>query len=636
MSMPINRPKTQDGMLLSMPSGAIMWHFPPTGGGISQGFNDSGQEFFKANIMEHMVREIIQNSLDAKDHRRSEAPVIVRMKQVELTPEMIGANSLMPHVQRSMERMNDSRQIPGARFYKKALGMMKKGPIPSLAITDENTTGLTDPKWDALVYKEGTPNKDGQMAAGGSFGIGKNAPYAASRLGLVCYSTRYLNKHRTEKFIARCKLVAHPDPAKPEDELQHVGFGNSEPLRNSRFPPIMGQDINETFRLKRSGSGIFIVGFVEPDWEESAKRSTACNFFAAIHEKKLKVVINGTAITHETLNSLDFGGGSYRNYYEILKRGGRPFKIRGRLGTFELKVKTDNEDMENKVAYVNRRGMLITDEKTFKRNPFHPRLGGIGKFVAVIRAADDKTDVRVRKMEPPTHEAIEFERISDKSDRISMEKMLNEIKGKVADHIKEKLHVDSLEKKTQLTELADILPFFSDLGKDKRRDRSYTEPKETVEHRQLPIPNSKPSTLGHDPGESGDGGRESGSGKDGSGGVSKAGGESKDPKKVATVSAMNAVRVVRHGDVLRVAFTSKSRHVVFAVKPAGEESKPEDVVLVTSVESASPDGKPTLSDNTITVKTKQHRRVILDLSVSQSESYTGYDLVEYEAGGKKT
>ena len=45
----------------------IRWNFPPTGGGVSQGFNDSGQEFFKGNIMEHVVREIIQNSLDANN-----------------------------------------------------------------------------------------------------------------------------------------------------------------------------------------------------------------------------------------------------------------------------------------------------------------------------------------------------------------------------------------------------------------------------------------------------------------------------------------------------------------------------------------------------------------------------------------
>ena len=47
----------------------MRWNFPPTGGGVSQGFNDSGEEFFRANVMAHVVREIIQNSLDAKNPR---------------------------------------------------------------------------------------------------------------------------------------------------------------------------------------------------------------------------------------------------------------------------------------------------------------------------------------------------------------------------------------------------------------------------------------------------------------------------------------------------------------------------------------------------------------------------------------
>ena len=340
-----------------------------------------------------------------------------------------------------MECMDKGRQTQGVKFYRAALRMLEGKTMPVLAITDENTTGLTDSKWDALVYQEGTPNKEGQTAAGGSFGIGKNAPYAASKLSLICYSTRYLNRHRTEKFIARCRLVAHPNPSDPEEELQHIGFGNSEPLKNSRFPPITGSAIHKTFRLPRNGSGIFIIGFVEPDWEEAAKRSIACNFFTAIHEKKLQVMVNGEAVTNETLNDIRFGNGSYRDYYEIIKKGGRPFKINGKFGSFELRVSTGEKIIENRVAYVNRRGMLITEEKTFKKNPFHVRLGGIGRFAAVIRAADDKTDERVRRMEPPTHETIEYWRLSDRAERNTTKSDLADIAKNIADHIKEKLNI---------------------------------------------------------------------------------------------------------------------------------------------------------------------------------------------------
>ena len=171
----------------------IKWHFPPTGGGISQGFNDSGKEFFKANVLEHVVREIIQNSLDAKSKRRPDSPVIVHMGMFALKPDMINCKELALHVRKSLERSVEQKNQKAVAFYKRALNMLKRSSIPTLKVTDENTTGLNGMKWDALVHQEGTPVKD-NASAGGSYGIGKNAPYAASDLSLVCYSTRYLGK----------------------------------------------------------------------------------------------------------------------------------------------------------------------------------------------------------------------------------------------------------------------------------------------------------------------------------------------------------------------------------------------------------------------------------------------------------
>lgn len=602
--------------------------------------------------MEHMIREIIQNSLDAPDPRHLDKPVIVRMGKIELTPDMVGSKSLKPHVQGSMECMKKDNQIQGAKFCKDALKMLERRTIPTLAITDENTTGLTIKKWEALVYKEGTPNKEGQTAAGGNFGIGKNAPYAVSKLRMVCYSTRYLNHHRTEKFIARCKLVAHPNPSNPEDELQHIGFGNSEPLKNSRFPPIEGNNIHKAFRLPRSGSGIFIVGFDEPDWEEAAKRSIARNFFTAIHEKKLQVVVNGESITNETLNDLDFGKDSYRGYYEIIKKTGKLFKINGDFGSFELRVATGEETMKNQIAYINRRGMLITEERRFKKNPFHPRLSGIGKFVAVIRAVDDETDARVRQMEPPTHEAIEYERLSNRDERIKTEKELREIQKKIADYIKKELNIDLLNKKTELTELSNILPFISDDSTEWQQGQSGNEPNEKVEHRQLPVPSPTSSTVDDRSGgpsgvEESDvqekGGAEESDGeggdvqeKGGFGDGSKSGKSGKDPKKKSRASVMDSKRIIRYNNTLRIAFTPRAGIVRFAVKPAGEEPKPEVVIPITDVKTISSDCKvSTLDDNTITVRTKRNKRVILDLSISQGESYTGYEVTEYETGGNR-
>ena len=624
------KPKTALASHSKMPN-RVKWNFPPTGGGISQGFNDSSQEYFKANILEHTVREIIQNSLDAKDQRYADKPAIVRMERINLTPPMVGGKDLMRHVEKSIERTDKDKQAQGTSFYREALRILKLKNISTLAIIDENTTGLIDSKWDALVYQEGTPNKAGIDAAGGSFGIGKNAPYAASKLSLVCYSTRFLKRNRIEKFIARSKLVAHMNPSKPREELQHIGFGTSEPLKDSRFPPIMGSSIRKEFRLPRSGSGVFIVGFMERNWKELAKRSIASNFFTAIHEKRLQVAVEGEEITNETLNDVDFGKGNRRHYYDIIKSTDKPEKIRGEFGSFELKVATGADTMGNRVAYVNRRGMLITDEKQFRKNPFGVRLPESGNFAAVMRAADDRTDERVRKMEPPTHETIEYERLNDPDERSKTESALREIQRMVIDHIKTKLNIDSLTNKTELTELADIIPFVSEHGKGLRPGDSEMRPSKEIGHRKLPIP------QGHISAPIGSDGTNEGGPDTGKPGIGDKGPkEGRRPKKKAGPGDMADVRVMRHGDVLRVAFTSKARSTRFALKPAGEEDKVEDTIPIMTAKNASSDGNaPALRKNVITLSTKRNERVILDLSISQGESYTGYNVVEYETRGKK-
>ena len=613
----------------------IKWHFPPTGGGVAQGFNDSGQEIFKANVPEHVVREIIQNSLDAKSPRYPDRPVVVKMQKIELMPGMLGTNEIARHVDKSLERVTEQNNPKGIRFYKKAQKMLKRSKIPTLKVVDENTTGLDGKKWEALVYQEGTPLKD-MVAAGGSYGIGKNAPYAASALSLVCYSTRYLNQHRTEMFISRCKLVAHENPGHSGQELQHVGFGTSKKFDGKCFPPVEGNGIHEAFRLDCSGTGIFIVGFTEPDWQAAAKSSIACNFFAAIHDKKLSVQVGGSDITNETLHGEDFGDEGHRHYYDLYKNSDKPIPISGDFGRFYLKISTDEKSMENRVAYINRRGMLITAERTFNKNPFHVRLGDIGKYAAIVWAADDKTDERIRGMEPPTHEIIEYWRIADTAERKSAKSALMKINYAICEEIKKKLNIDALEQKTELTELADIIPLLSEPDKDKKIAGGNgrgggSKPAEHIDLRKIHLTNRitavEPDGGNGDMDDNG-GGRTSGA----------SGGDPRPPrqgKKKRATANMENVRIVRHGGMLRVAFTPKTGANKFAVRPAGEEYKNEDTIPVTDARNVSGNAVSLkLSDNTITVDAAKNKRVVLDIPLDQAQ-YTGYNIVEYETRRRK-
>ena len=609
----------------------VKWFFPPTRGGVSQGFNDSGKEFFTAGILEHVVREIIQNSLDAKNPKYPDRPVVVRMERIDLERTVINASDLAKHVKESLKCTIEQRSEKGTKFYREALKILKKAKIPVLRVIDESTTGLNGTKWDALVYKEGTPSKD-TAAAGGSYGIGKNAPYAASELGLVCYSTRYLDRHRTEKFIARCKLVAHGNPTNSDEELQHVGFGTSNDFDGKHYPPIMADGMHEEFRLQKNGTGIFIIGFQGRDWEKITRRSIACNFFAAIHDKNLVVQVGNTHITNETLNGEDFGDEKQKHYYDLYKNSDKPITISGEFGMFSLKISMGGDSMENRVAYVNRRGMLITAEKTFNKNPFSARIE-IGKYSAVVWATDDKSDIRVRAMEPPTHESIEYKRITDLDECQKTKRELQNIADKIRDHIKKKLNFDAFEQKTELTELADIIPFVSDPDKNNKTDERNGKTSmlnEQIGVKKRPIKGNITS-IGNEKDGAG-----TGSGTD-SGTVSgRSKSKNKKDKKRGTTANMKNVRLVRHGDALRVAFTPKTGANKFSIRPAGEEDKEEDPIRITRVEDMRSSAESVnILDNVITVNADKDARVVLDVPLGQSLQYTGYSIVEYRARRKK-
>ena len=622
-----SRPNPVNAMALikvSNKPSKMKWHFPPTGGGIAQGFNDSSQEFFKANVLEHVIREIIQNSLDAKSKRRHDNPVIVHIGTFDLKSDAINCKELALHVKKSLEMSIEQKNQKAVTFYRRALNMLKRSSIPTLKVIDENTTGLNGMKWDALVHQEGTPVKD-NASAGGSYGIGKNAPYAASDLSLVCYSTRYLDRHRIEKFIARCKLVAHYSPKDEKKELQHVGFGTSSSFAKNRFQPMMGRDINMGFRLAATGSGIYIVGFTEKDWQVISRRSIARNFFAAIHDKNLAVSVNGTGITNETLNDEDFGKDGHRHYYDLYKRRGKPIEVSKGFGNFNLQIAVGDDMMDNRIAYVNRLGMLITAEKSFKRNPFHARLGDVGRYVAIVCAADDKTDMRVRSMEPPTHEAIEYERIADQKERNKAERELRETNDEITRHIKKALGIDKFGSTTELTELADIIPFDIDEDSDTSNDGKDDNRSEHITYRKIPPPKSGIVPMGNE-GSDGDADVE-GNADDGTTG-------SGDPvrnnnARIGGVAKMEDARIVRHGNKLRVAFTPKTGTSMFAIMPAGEEYKVEDVVPIKHVHGVSENVVTIkLDNNTVTVNGAKNKRSILDITLGQDMQYTAYNIID--------
>lgn len=384
----------------------INWNFPSNNYGQVTGLNDAGIETFRGNPLDSLAREINQNSCDAKD-KTNPGPVEVHFNLALIPSEHFPQKDEFIKILRScLEYWKDNTKA--ALFFENALSIMELDQIPFLKISDYNTTGLTGADdehrggWHNLIKSVGSSDKDSQ--SGGSFGIGKHAPFACSDLRTVFYGTKEIDSG-IEAFQGVAKLVTHLNVN--GDPTQGTGyFGEVEKNK----PIVASEEMYEFFRRTDVGTDIFIAGFDEySGWEEKVVKSVLENFFIAILNERLIVRVGEIAINANSLSSLlekytknDPECLSYQ-YYEAYTLSSRHhFSETDFLGYGEVDLFVlPGKDLPKRVAMVRATGMKIYDKGSF-RTPF--------KFAGVMIAKGEKLNEFLRKIEPPTHNAWEPDR----------------------------------------------------------------------------------------------------------------------------------------------------------------------------------------------------------------------------------
>ena len=163
------------------------WYFPPRNGGIDF-VQDPSSAHFSDSPIPKLVRELIQNSLDARQSGRDRDPIIVTFTDTEVPKEIINAHQLSSHVAACRHRAKEQHHADVAQIYETALQTLRNVSIRCLRVTDASTTGLSESKWDALVLQEGAVQKPSHIGSpGGSYGIGKKR-----RLQRLGHSNRLL------------------------------------------------------------------------------------------------------------------------------------------------------------------------------------------------------------------------------------------------------------------------------------------------------------------------------------------------------------------------------------------------------------------------------------------------------------
>lgn len=269
-----------------------VWHFPITDGGDDDGINDAGVEQFNGNKERSVTRECIQNSLDArKDYTK---PVRVEFSVFQIDNYAVpGYEELTKIVQKAKDYSRGDETAEA--FYNKATSCLSAQKINVLKISDYNTSGLAggDSKkdnpggWYALVRSNGSSYKS--IDSGGSFGIGKSAPFVASAIRTVFYSTMLENgdvafqgKTRLSSFESGLGVIHHG--------IGQYGFHKES---GHGVDAIREYDaIPDLFKRSEQGTDIFIIGYQQTDgWKKRIIESIVESFFVTINEKVLEVSI---------------------------------------------------------------------------------------------------------------------------------------------------------------------------------------------------------------------------------------------------------------------------------------------------------------------------------------------------------
>jgi len=631
----------------------VGWHHPVDNADQWDGFNEPGLEHFSGQPIVSLAREVVQNSLDAKEGSMAE----VRFEAIQVkTSDIPDVVSLTQNLELCRQAAKDESK-KAQSFFEEATKMLSSDKITVLQASDHYTKGMVGPAvkgtpFYAFMKAKGKSQQSNDTATG-AFGIGKFAPYNVSKLRTIFVSTIYEDEesHIFQQLTqGRSILMSHD---KGGERRHGIGFwGNIE-----KCQPVSGTTSEIPKWLQRSegslskdlkGSTLSILGFDATNgWELQLALSVAENFFGAIFDGHLRVIIgdkfklDSTSIfdffddekIKKSISSYDNEPENFDNRLAYLTAHSGGVEViteeseQSHLGLCQLKLIV-SETLPRKVCIL-RNGMFITDSLSGLK-----RFSDFKDFVAVFHCQSTKGNSLLRAMEPPKHDDFEPARLYSKEEQRKGKKALADlaewVKGCLRKHAKDPIH--------DVTSLDEMKDLFGDEGDgDNGKGLEEINPYGSIVVRAKPIRSTTPLSsagllydnteddgyLGEIEGEGDGGGGDSGEGHgDGHGGTGAekgdgtGGGKTGGGKSIGylPIDICNVRSIVLGNSLRKIGFTPYSSGTVSVeLKEAGADS---DYPLAVR---ASNQGE--VFDGKVRLDVKAGERVVIEVELS--ESFTG-------------
>lgn len=386
------------------------WFFPSNNYGIVTGIGEAGIETFKGSPYRSLAREICQNSMDARVD--TSKPVIVEFSCFSLESNRIPDYcKLRDAINSCLNFWTEQRNKKTIDFFQKAKTAIENKFINVLRISDYNTTGLCgsnkeyNTPWHNLVKSAGVSDKEG--SSGGSFGIGKSAPFACSELRTLFYATKDIDNLSAFQGIAKLVSFRKKGLLKDSDSITSgTGYFSADRKNN---PVRECCSIDPNYTRNESGTDVFVVGFYKNnEWKTEIITSVLEDFLIAIFNNELIIKVDETEINSVNLGEIidtykDVAPIAY-NYYRVLtdeKSDLSEYEFPG-LGTIELRILIE-QGLHRKVMMCRKNGMKIFDKAN---------ISGTIQFAGICTLKDERINEYFRDMENPQHNAWEPERHS--------------------------------------------------------------------------------------------------------------------------------------------------------------------------------------------------------------------------------
>ena len=347
------------------------WYFGPQAKGNEKGPNNPTALTFKGTKYHSLIRESIQNSLDAVDDKSR--PVTVSFDYREFSGlEFPDFFKLKDHIIGCLEKYPNDEN--GEKLFRPMLEYFNTFQVDQnmgyLRIVDTNTTGMhydaNDPgsPFNAFI-SEGIASKPN--GSGGSFGFGKAVFWMLSPISTVFVSSKTDSE---TNFEGQSKLCTHY--LEQGKDLSPNGLydtnGEGKVITEESFIP-------EYFRPKQKGTSVYVLGapYVDDEIHKELVESVLRNFWMAIYRNKLIVKIENEIIDSEHLPAL------MQSHFDLSNNREKEIFDYNPRYFYDIVVNAENGSDSNY--------KLITDSVIMNGNDcqfslyLHRQLDAIGQFV---------------------------------------------------------------------------------------------------------------------------------------------------------------------------------------------------------------------------------------------------------------